>query len=93
MSTKLIDDGPVYHAVSVHLSRAKSIARFDDRYTEAKFSNSRVRDKVPEESILIFEGTGISCYHSVSSHAKNHLDSSNRFGRTPTCDRQTDTDS
>ena len=34
----LTDDGPVYHAVSVHLSGAKLIARFDDRYAVAKFS-------------------------------------------------------
>jgi len=29
-------DCPVYHAVSVHFRRAKSITRFDDRYTKAK---------------------------------------------------------
>jgi len=34
------DDGPVYHARSVHLRRAKSITRFDDRYAKAKFSKS-----------------------------------------------------
>jgi len=27
-----------------------------------------------------------------SSHAQNQLDSFSRFDRTPTCDRQTDTD-
>jgi len=27
------DDCPVYHALSVHLCRAKSTTRFDDRYT------------------------------------------------------------
>ena len=37
--------------------REKSIARFDDRYTEAKFSNSGVLDKVPEGSALIFVDT------------------------------------
>ena len=36
------DDGPVYHALSVHLSRAKLITRFDDRYAVAKFSKSEV---------------------------------------------------
>ena len=36
LSTQLTDDGPVYHALSVHLSRAKLITRFDDRYTERK---------------------------------------------------------
>ena len=51
---KLTDDGPVNHAPSVHLCRAKSIARFDDRYAVAKFSMSRVSDKVPDGSILIF---------------------------------------
>ena len=29
---QLTDDGPVYHALSVHLSQAKLITRFDDRY-------------------------------------------------------------
>ena len=29
---------PVYHALSVHLPRAKFITHFDDRYTVAKFS-------------------------------------------------------
>jgi len=46
----LTDDGPVYHALSVHLSRAKLITRFDDRYAVAKFSTSEVWDKVPDES-------------------------------------------
>ena len=36
----LTDDGPVYHALSVHLSRAKLVAHFDDRYAVAKFSRS-----------------------------------------------------
>jgi len=40
LSTKLTDDGPVYRALSVHLSRAKLITRFDDRYAVAKFSLS-----------------------------------------------------
>ena len=40
LSTKLTNDGPVYHALSVHLSRADST--FDDRYTVAKFSKSGV---------------------------------------------------
>ena len=52
----LTDDGPVYHALSVHLSPAKLITRFDDRYAVAKFSKSRVWSKVQEESSLIFEG-------------------------------------
>ena len=43
----LIDDGPVYHAVSVHLCRVKSIIRIciDGRYAMAKFSKSVVLDK------------------------------------------------
>jgi len=56
----LTDDGLVYHALSVHLSRAKWITRFDDRYAVAKFSKSGVYDKVPEESALIFEDNRIS---------------------------------
>jgi len=32
LSTQLTDDGPVYYALSVHLSRAKLITRFDDQY-------------------------------------------------------------
>ena len=42
LSTQLTDDCPVYRALSVQLSRAKSITRFDDRRTEAKFSKSGV---------------------------------------------------
>ena len=33
---QLTDDGPVYHALSVHLSRTKLITRFDDRYAAAR---------------------------------------------------------
>ena len=83
--------------LSVHLSRAKLITRFDDRYAVAKFSKSGVLDKVPEGSVLIFGDNRISFKHSVawikgSSHAENQLDSFSRFDRTPTCDRQTDED-
>ena len=42
-------DGPVYHALSVHLCRAKSITHFDDRYAESKLPKSRVWDKVQRE--------------------------------------------
>jgi len=48
------DDGPVYYALSVHLSLAKLITRFGDPYAVAKFSKSKVWDKVPEGSTLIF---------------------------------------
>ena len=40
-----------------HLSRAKLITRFDDRYAVAIFPKSRVWSKVPEGSTLITEGT------------------------------------
>jgi len=51
----LTDDGPVYHAPSVHLSRAKSITRFDDQYAEAKFSVSpECGTKFQREVPLIF---------------------------------------
>jgi len=49
------DDGPVYHALSVHLSRAKSVTRFDDRYAVAKFPKSRVWSKVPEKVPLFLK--------------------------------------
>ena len=44
-------------ALGVHLSRAKLITRFDDRYAVAKFYKSRVWSKVPEGSTLVVEGT------------------------------------
>ena len=40
--------GPVYHALNIYLCQAKSITRFEERYTESKFSTSGVWDKVPE---------------------------------------------
>jgi len=54
---QMTDDGPVYRALSIHLSPAKLITRFDDRYAMAKFSKSRVWSNVPEGSTLIFKGT------------------------------------
>jgi len=60
LSAYLTDDGPVYHALSVHLSRAELITHFDDRYAVAKFSKSGVQDKVPEGSALIFGDNRIS---------------------------------
>jgi len=56
---------PVYHALSVHLSRAKLITRFDHRYAVAKISKSRVWSKVPERSTSIFEDICISLQLSV----------------------------
>ena len=55
LSTQLIDDGPVYHALSVHLRRAKLITHFDDRPIVAKFLKSRVWGKVQEETTLVLE--------------------------------------
>jgi len=41
LSTWLTDDGPVYHALSVHLSRAELINTFRrSRYAVAKFSGN-----------------------------------------------------
>jgi len=52
----LTDDGPVYHALSVRLSRAKLITRFDDRYAVAKFSLSpELRTKFHREVLLFLE--------------------------------------
>jgi len=53
LSTSLTNDGPVYHALSVHLSRAKLTAR-STIDAVAKFSKSGVYGKVPEGITLIF---------------------------------------
>jgi len=91
----MTNDGPVYHALSVHLSRAKLITRFDDRYAVAKFSKSDFRTKFQREVPLFLEITEFlltQCRTGEgSSHAKNQLHSFIRFDRTPTCDGQTDT--
>ena len=55
LSTQLTNDGPVYHALSVRLSRSKLITGVNDRYDVAKFSKSRVWSKVPEGSTIVFE--------------------------------------
>ena len=55
LPTQMTDNGPVYHAWSVQLSRAKLIAR-----AVAKYSKSRVWRKVPHGSTLIFGDTRIS---------------------------------
>jgi len=87
LSTKLTDDGPVYNALSVHLSRAKL---FGDRYGVAKLSPS------PEfrKQFLLFVDNCISLKHSVvlverSLRAKNQINPFTPFDRRPTCDRQT----
>ena len=55
LSTKLTDDGPVHHALSVHLSRAKLITRFDDRYAVAKFSKCRLGAKLQRKVPLFLK--------------------------------------
>jgi len=60
LSTQLIDDSPVYHALSVHLCQTKSIICFRNRYTEAKFLKSGVREKVLEGNTVISADTRIS---------------------------------
>ena len=68
-----------------------SITRFDDRYAEAKFSKSRVWDKVPEESTLFWRYSNFLLTQvEVRSRAKNQLDSFSSFDRTPACDRRWD---
>jgi len=49
LSTLLTDDGSVYHALSVHLSRAKLVTCFDHRYAVAKSPEFRAkfRQEVP----------------------------------------------
>ena len=49
LSTQLTDDVPVYHAVSVQLSPAKSTIRFDDRYAMAKFLSPEFGAKFQRE--------------------------------------------
>ena len=46
----MLSTRPVDHALSVHLCRAKSITRSDDRHTEGNFSKSGVWDKVAKGS-------------------------------------------
>jgi len=49
------EDGPVYHTLSVHLSRTKLKTRSDDRYTVAKFSNPEFWTKFQREVPLFLE--------------------------------------
>ena len=79
----MTDDGPDYHALSVHLRRAKLTTRFDDRYAEAKFSKSGVPDKFPEGSTIILEIPEFP-FNTLgqtggSTHAENQLDSFSRY--------------
>ena len=82
--------------MSVHLSRAKSITHFDDRYAEAKFYKFASLGRSFIGKYPFFEVTRISFLHivgyvEVSSRVKNQLESPSCFDRTPTCDRQTQT--
>ena len=95
LSTQLIDDGPVGHALSVHLRRAKLITRYDDRPIVAKFLKSRVWGKVLEERTLVFGGRLPASPHNTAWNrwkplCQNQLDSSGRFATTPACDGRTD---
>jgi len=90
LSTLLTDDGPVYHALSVHLSRAKLITRFNDRYAVAKFLSPEFGEKFQREVPLFLKipefpycGTGRL---ERNSPAQNQPNSFNRFDSTPTCD-------
>jgi len=63
----------------------------------AKFSQSRICDKIPEGSTLIFGDTLISIKHSVAwveenLYAKSQLDPCSHFNTIPACDRHTQTD-
>jgi len=80
----LTDDGPVYHALSDRLSRAKLVARFDDRYVKAEFAKSGVWDKVPEGSALIFVKRKCSPY---SIAERKVLELIPVLGSQPACDR------
>ena len=94
----LTDDGPVYHAPSVHL-----LTRFDDRYAVAKFSadpelRKKFHKKVGLPLFLEISKFVYNTKHSVglvegSSLSRNQLDSFSRFDRTPTWDGQTQTHS
>jgi len=82
----LTDDGPVSHALSVHLSRAKLITRstidvlwrnFLSPEFGAKFQrgvHALLKVGLPEHSVVLVER---------SSHPKNQPDSFIRFDRTP----------
>jgi len=65
----LTDDGPVYHALIVHLSPAKLITRFDDRYAVAKFSVRRLEKKFQQEVPLFLKVPEIP-YNTVQERWK-----------------------
>jgi len=69
----LVDDGPVYHARSVHLRRAMLITRFDDRYTcvcRRKIFQVRSFGQSFRGRTLNFEDTQISFLPSDFYRAK-----------------------
>jgi len=79
----MTDNGPVYQTLRVHYSRAKLTTRFNDNMPWQKFS------------VLILEQSASWKYPyfaaqcrtgQISLHAKNQLNMSTRFNRTPTCD-------
>ena len=91
----MTDDGPVYHALSVHLSRAKLITRFYNRYAEA---SPEFGTKCQREVPLFFLDIRISFQYSVDGKKLScqkparFVQPFRRFDKTPTCDRQTQTD-
>ena len=72
------DDGPVYHALSVHHCRAKSIARF----------KSGVFDKVPEGSALVWRYPNFLLIQPKTSSIHSPVSIELRL----VTDRQTETD-
>ena len=67
----LTDDCPVYHALSVHLSRGKLTTRFDDRYAVANFFLSpEFRTKFQREVPLFSVDTRISLKQCMTGREK-----------------------
>jgi len=82
--------------VSVHLSRAKLITRFNNQHAVTKFSKYGAWAKVSDESTLIFVNMWISLPHSAKEVKKTPRKKTAWFVQpfhvTPTCDRQRRTD-
>ena len=92
----LTDYAPVYHALSVHRSRAKLVARSAIDMPWRNFRSVEFRKKVQERCTLIFVDTRNSLNRSVglverSLRAKKQINPFIPFDRTPTCDRRTRT--
>ena len=90
LSTWLTDDGPVYHALSVHLSRAKLTTRFvvTNFFSLGKSSGG----KYPNISSYMNFLTTQCRTGRTKPPCQNQINSFIRFDRSLTCDRQTDTD-